>query len=184
MISAINPTNPDKAVKEYLPLVKGVAHHYKNHGLALDDLIQEGMLGLLQACQRFDSSHNVQFSTYASYWIKKYILLAVSKELKQTFNTTSLEADKIADSQSVVEQSVQETKDNSADILLQAEMPEIERQILLLSYNQGKAIKEIATLLNLSAEKVKQIRTKALRRLKKTTLKTYDNEGCGAREVR
>lgn len=159
--------SPDNIVIEYLPLVKGIAFRYKNHGLAMDDLIQEGMLGLLEACHRFDSSQNVQFSTYASYWIKKYILLAISKELKQTFNTTTLEADKLPDMQTAVEPSAPHQTNNHTDILFQTEMPEIERQILLLSYKQGKAIKEIASLLNLSAEKVKQIRTKALRRIKK-----------------
>ena len=51
-----------------------IAMKYKNRGLPLSDLIQEGNIGLMQAVRKFDPYKNVKFSYYASFWIKAYIL--------------------------------------------------------------------------------------------------------------
>jgi RNA polymerase primary sigma factor len=68
----------DKAVAKYLPLVVSVARNYQGRGLPLDDLIQEGILGLLQALDRFDPSKGFQFITYATRWIRAAVGRAVS----------------------------------------------------------------------------------------------------------
>jgi len=60
-----------KLCMNYLPLIKSLAYKYKGNGVPLEDLIQEGFLGLLEAKSRFDPSKKVKFSTYAFYWIKK-----------------------------------------------------------------------------------------------------------------
>jgi RNA polymerase sigma factor (sigma-70 family) len=166
MMQNSNNFSPESVVTEYLPLVKKIACGYHKCGLALDDLIQEGMLGLLKACHRFDSERNTQFSTYASYWIKKYMLSAISKEIRHTFSTSNIEKDKLPDSKTPAEPPSLFQKNSSAEIMFQADLPDLERQILILSYKQGRAIKDIAQTLNLSSEKVKQIRTKALRRIR------------------
>ncbi|MDR1871740.1 MAG: RNA polymerase factor sigma-32 [Deltaproteobacteria bacterium] len=58
-----------------LRLVVKIAMEFQSHWLNnLQDLIQEGNLGLLQALKKFDISKGVKFSYYASYWIKAYIL--------------------------------------------------------------------------------------------------------------
>lgn len=54
-----------------------------------DDLIQEGMLGLLEAARRFDPSRQVAFSTYAYYWIRNRILTALREERSDTSTTKS-----------------------------------------------------------------------------------------------
>src|SRR5262249_10697265 len=56
-----------------LRLVVNIARGYTGKGLSLQDLIEEGNLGLLRAVQGFDPSMNARFSTYASYWIKQSI---------------------------------------------------------------------------------------------------------------
>ncbi|HEX3854556.1 MAG TPA: sigma-70 family RNA polymerase sigma factor [Polyangiaceae bacterium] len=55
-------------------LVVMIAQRYRHFGVALDDLIAEGSLGMLKALDRFESSHGVRFSTYARYWIKSNIV--------------------------------------------------------------------------------------------------------------
>ncbi len=50
-----------------------IARAYTNKGLPLQDLIEEGNLGLLRAVEGFDPGMNTRFSTYASYWIKQSI---------------------------------------------------------------------------------------------------------------
>ena len=57
-----------------LRLVVKIALEYQRHWTELLDLIQEGNLGLLQAVKKFDPYRGIRFSTYASFWIRAYIL--------------------------------------------------------------------------------------------------------------
>jgi RNA polymerase primary sigma factor len=59
-----------------------IARSYVNKGLALQDLIEEGNLGLLRAVEGFDPTMNTRFSTYASYWIKQSIKRALVNTAK------------------------------------------------------------------------------------------------------
>ena len=57
----------------YVRLVISMANRFRNYGLPLNDLIQEGNIGLMQAASRFDPEREVRFSTYASWWIRSCI---------------------------------------------------------------------------------------------------------------
>lgn len=57
-------------VRSYTRLVISAASRFRNYGLPMGDLIQEGNLGLMQAANRFDPDREVRFSTYASWWIR------------------------------------------------------------------------------------------------------------------
>src|SRR5208282_627426 len=63
----------DQMVRANLRLVVNIARSYTGKGLSLQDLIEEGNLGLLRAVEGFDPSMNTRFSTYASYRIKQSI---------------------------------------------------------------------------------------------------------------
>lgn len=63
----------DRMVRANLRLVVNIARAYSNKGLQLQDLIEEGNLGLLRAVEGFDPDMDTRFSTYASYWIKQSI---------------------------------------------------------------------------------------------------------------
>jgi RNA polymerase primary sigma factor len=63
----------DRMVRANLRLVVNIARAYTGKGLPLQDLIEEGNLGLLRAVEGFDPDMNTRFSTYASYWIKQSI---------------------------------------------------------------------------------------------------------------
>jgi len=56
-------------VDQFRPLVEKLARHYIPTGIPLDDLMQEGFIGLLHAIERFDASKNIKFITYASHCI-------------------------------------------------------------------------------------------------------------------
>jgi RNA polymerase primary sigma factor len=67
----------DRMVRANLRLVVNIARGYSGKGLGLQDLIEEGNLGLLRAVEGFDPSVGTRFSTYASYWIKQSIKRAL-----------------------------------------------------------------------------------------------------------
>src|SRR5579871_6492117 len=72
----------DHLVRANLRLVVNIARGYAGKGLGLEDLIEEGNLGLLRAVEGFDPAMNTRFSTYASYWIKQSIKRAIINTAK------------------------------------------------------------------------------------------------------
>ena len=67
----------DRMINSNLRLVVANARRYQGQGLALGDLIQEGMLGLIRAVEKFDWRKGFRFSTYATLWIRQAIQRAL-----------------------------------------------------------------------------------------------------------
>ncbi|MEC7786383.1 MAG: RNA polymerase sigma factor RpoD/SigA [Nitrospinota bacterium] len=67
-------------VRRNLKYVVTVAKKYRGYGLSLQDLIEEGNIGLIQAAKRFDVSKNVKFITYAVWWIKQAIMHSLAEQ--------------------------------------------------------------------------------------------------------
>ena len=57
-------------VRAYIRLVICTAARFRNYGLPMADLVQEGKVGLMQAAARFEPEREVRFSTYAAWWIR------------------------------------------------------------------------------------------------------------------
>ena len=72
----------ERLVTANLRLVVSVARGYRGQGLALEDLIEEGNLGLLRAVEAYEGDRGVRFSTYATYWIKQSIRAALIRHGK------------------------------------------------------------------------------------------------------
>lgn len=60
-------------VNSYTRLVVSIAAKFRNYGLPMGDLIQEGNVGMMQAAAKFDPGRDLRFSTYASWWIRSCI---------------------------------------------------------------------------------------------------------------
>lgn len=66
-------------IKSNLRLVVAIARKYQGSQLTINDLIQEGNIGLLKAVNRFDASKGVRFANYAQYWIRQAISRAITQ---------------------------------------------------------------------------------------------------------
>ena len=78
----------EKLINSNLRLVVSVARNYQGQGLSLGDLVQEGMLGLIRAAEKFDWRKGYRFSTYATIWIRQ----ALQRGLDNTGRTIRVPA--------------------------------------------------------------------------------------------
>ncbi len=68
-----NPKSLQKILSSYMRLAVSFARKYSSYGLPLDDLIHEGVLGIMHSLDKFDTSKDFRLSTYASWWIRASI---------------------------------------------------------------------------------------------------------------
>lgn len=80
--SGLHETNQDDLVRKYAPLVKRIAYHLMSRlppTVQMDDLVQSGMIGLLEAARNYDASQGASFETYAGIRIRGSMLDEIRK---------------------------------------------------------------------------------------------------------
>lgn len=73
----------DRVIHHNVRLVFRIAHRYKGRAVPMEDLVQEGMIGLMTAVQKFDGTKGYRFSTYATYWIRQAMTRAIERQGRQ-----------------------------------------------------------------------------------------------------
>ena len=68
-------------VKNYRFVLK-ISHQYKNSYLELEDIINEGLIGMMHAVEKFDTDKEIRFVSYAIFWIKQSIIKAIAEKMR------------------------------------------------------------------------------------------------------
>ena len=173
-----------KIEADHFSLVKRTAFHLKSRvppNIDLDDLIQAGLEGLVQASKSYDSTKNVTFEGFAKVRIKGAMLDEVRRLSYATRTTVSLKREQSevsSDSnQGIIGEDIDESsnpedqvdRDETLSILqaLIAELPERTQLVLNLYYVEELNLKEIAAVLSISEGRVSQILSETASKLRK-----------------
>ena len=180
-----------------LRMVVNIARQYQQPGVEMLDLIQEGNIGLIYAVDKFDPTLGCRFSTFAVFWIKKYIFLYLDKNFDDNI---SLDMEIIKDCELIhlsdtiedqstclgsssvehVEKKIEREELQKKQELLANKLEclsEREQEVLRLLYGIGLgsslSVTEVSLLLKISKVRVCQLRDRALETLR-NKLETTD----------
>ena len=131
----------DRLVRANLRFVVSVAKQYQNQGLSLQDLINEGNVGLIKAAQRFDETRGFKFISYAVWWIRQSILQAVAEQartIRLPLNQVGA-VSKLKKTAAMLEQEYQR-KPSTAELAKELDMSEAKVQSLM-----GMNLRQIST---------------------------------------
>lgn len=185
----INATN--KILESNLKYVFKVAKSLRGRGVPLLDLISEGNLGILKAIDKFDLKQNYSFLTYANSWIKAFMLLKIKEEqkkremisinefndnfrknIKKTEDDNNLSINDIPIQDEGIE--FDDEAKNYIDNLLN-KLTKLEAQVIRMNfgfeYGKPMTMDEISEVIGGSSERARQIKEKALKKLRCFALK-------------
>lgn len=160
----------DKLIMEHLPFVRQIAGRFRAFKCT-EDLVHEGILGLIRATDLFDPTRGVKFLTYASYWIKVFIIRYVRKQAEYipveddqmgNLQDMSISADEVAVQQDIREKTIKHLKDVA--------VTDRDIQIISERYLDPKSditLREIGEKYGVSRQRIKQIEKRTISKIKK-----------------
>ncbi len=115
-----------KLVRHHLSLVVALARRMRRGSLRLEDLVQEGNLGLLRAVEKFDPDAGTRFATYAVWWVRAY----VGKYLKEARSSVRPQSGTVAQADLSLDGAVEEGGDATHLDLIEDDAPGPEEELL------------------------------------------------------
>ena len=155
----------EKLVKANLRFVVTVANQYKDQGVSLPDLINEGNMGLLRAAERFDGRRGFKFISYAVWWIREGILRVLAEE--QRCNSRQI-FDEFPSPDTLIApfgETFSAETNRALSLLGERERFIIERAFGINGQPE-MTLGAIGESLGLTKERVRQIREKSIRKLR------------------
>lgn len=160
-------------VVRYLYLIRSVAAEYKKSGLEPDDLIQEGLLGLLSAVNSYDETKGSAFKSYAGVCVKNKIVSAVRTALSDKNkilndsvlldDETELSADHLSEPESVV---ISQEAEERLYTSIEQNLTELEKKVLSL-YLLGYSYAEISAEIGINEKACDNAMQRVRKKLKK-----------------
>ncbi len=150
-------------VISHMPLAYAMAWRMKDCGVSLDDLRQEGCLGLCEAAMRFSDELGCRFATYASHWCRKMMLRAI----RRSTATCSLEDETLREKDED-DDPIRHAQHRRIDDALLSLNPQ-QRMVVMMYYGigtNGHSLTEIATQAGISIPRASTIHRQALKRLR------------------
>lgn len=162
-------TDKERLVEENMGFVVAMAKQYVNRGVALDDLVSEGYIGLIKAAEKFDSTKGAKFTSYAANYVRQSIIQALGINDCQLNDNASTRLESMASHEDGTD-SLAEMVTMNGDIADALNvLNERERTVIAHCYGVGKPLMTLAEIgeeMGLSRERVRQIRKKAMRHLR------------------
>lgn len=166
----------NKIIESNLRFVFNIARKYAGKGIPISDLISEGNLGLVKAIEKFDTTKDVKFITYAVYWVREYMSASIRKNYSRA-DLTLIEdlqdtakkndAKQIANTKiyDIEDEECDDGKDKMIDELL-CVLNDKEKNIMEFTYglygHKPLTFQEIGKKYHISSERVRQIKIEAL----------------------
>ena len=162
-------------ILEHVPFIKMIANRYKSKG-EFDDLVQQGVLGLIRATEKFDPTRDIKFLTYASYWITGFISRQVEKD-RQMITVDDLEK---LDLSFTIEEDLllEDLKEKTRDKLEEATSNKRDLDIVLARYygDETVTLQELGDKYGVSRQRMEQIEKRILAKLKAKLLEGDKND--------
>ena len=187
----------DKLINSNLKFVVSVANSYKGRGLSMSDLVAEGNIGLMKAYYKFDPKKDVKFISYSVHWIRQSIMEALQKRNSIDSEDLPLDYEKQEDgvdedyieadnTPNLITRFVDNDRDSEAERvkkqkqaleMLFSSLNEREREIITRYFgisHDGETLEEIGKTLNLTKERVRQIKEDGLKKLRSYAIGSKD----------
>lgn len=151
-------------VLQYMPLVRRIANQHRGCGLDFDDLVQEGVIGLIKAIARFDPERGNGLMTYAQHWIRGEILAAINRNKKLFTNQTII----LPSENNVLDEVEFLTYAEKLPILL-SRLDERQRHIIDERWlsERPKKLRELSVEMGLSMERIRQIEVESIEEMRR-----------------